>query len=514
VACLPFLHIIPKHFIFGIKIEKHYLNLYFSINTINSFTFAMNSIKLSLLIILFALTGITYSNAAGKPLGYDIKVHIKGLKHADTVFLARYYADKRFYQDTALVDTKGFVSFADTTHLKEGMYFLLMPGLKIFDFILNPSMLSFSINEADPVKSAQFKNSPDNTAFYAYQNFFLSQKEKADTLSAQFKTVSPAKKTELTKQLSTIDSIMLAYILNFIQTNPTNLFAAILKTSKDVDVPPAPKRADGTIDSTWQYHYYKKHYFDNVDFADDRLIRTQVLVPKVESYFKNLVVPRSDSLIKEIDMVLTKCKSSPDLFEYFVRDYTYKYETSQVMGLDAVFVHLGKEYYMKGKCPWATPATVAKITERVQLLDPLLLGKKAPNLYMTDTSGTYRYLYDVNAKYTILFFWDSQCGHCQQETPKLYEWWLKNRSTGIQVYAADIERKDDEWLKFIRSKKIGGWLNVRDSKNHTDFKITYDIYATPVLYVLDKDKIIIAKRIGYENLDDFLIQYEKTLKNK
>jgi peroxiredoxin len=182
------------------------------------------------------------------------------------------------------------------------------------------------------------------------------------------------------------------------------------------------------------------------------------------------------------------------------------------MGMDAVFVHLGKEYYMKGKCPWATSSTVTKITERVELLEPLLLGKKAPNLFMTDTTGTYRYLHDVNAKYTILFFWDSQCGHCQQETPKLYEWWLKNRSKGIQVYAASIERKDDEWMKFIRSKNIRQWLNVRDSKTHTDFKVTYDIYATPVLYVLDKNKIIIAKRIGYENLDDFLTQYEKTLK--
>lgn len=472
----------------------------------------MNSIKLTLLTLFFALSGIANSNAAGKPLGYDIKIQIKGLKLADTVFLARYYADKRFYQDTATIDTKGFVSFSDTTHLKEGMYFLLLPGQKIFDFILSPNTLSFSINEADPVKSAQFKNSPDNTAFYAYQNFFLDQKEKADTLSAQLKSASPSQKPALTKQLSAIDSTMLAYIQDFLKANPKSLFTAILKTSKDVDVPPAPKRIDGTIDSTWQYHYYKKHYFDNVDFTDDRLIRTPVLVSKVETYYKNLVVPRPDSLTKEIDMILTKCKASPDLFEYFVREYTYKYETSQVMGMDAVFVHLGKEYYMKGKCPWATSSTVTKITERVELLEPLLLGKKAPNLFMTDTTGTYRYLHDVNAKYTILFFWDSQCGHCQQETPKLYEWWLKNRSKGIQVYAASIERKDDEWMKFIRSKNIRQWLNVRDSKTHTDFKVTYDIYATPVLYVLDKNKIIIAKRIGYENLDDFLTQYEKTLK--
>ncbi|ABG57427.1 TlpA family protein disulfide reductase [Cytophaga hutchinsonii] len=474
----------------------------------------MNSIKTPLLFLLIAFSSIFQSFSAGKPLGYEIKATIKGVKQADTVYLARYYADKRFYQDTAIADAKGFVSFSDTTHLKEGMYFLLLPGQKVFDFILNPSTLSFSIDTTNLIKSAHFKNSPDNTAFYDYQRFFMNQKTKADSINNLMKSAAATQKTVLTKQLSDIDSTMLAYIQNFLKTNPNSLFTAILKTTKDVDVPPAPKKADGSIDSSWQFHYYKKHYFDNVNFSDDRLIRTPVLVNKVDGYFKNLVVQRPDSIIKEIDMIISKCNPKGDLFEYYVREYTYKYETSQVMGMDAVFVHLGKEYYMKGKCFWATPETVKKIKERVDLLDPLLLGKKAPNLYMTDTTGTYRYLYDVQAKYTILFFWDSQCGHCQQETPKLYDWWLKNRAKGIQVYAANIERKDEEWLKFIRSKKIGGWLNVRDSKNHTDFKITYDIYATPVLYVLDKNKVIIAKRIGYENLDDFLVQYEKSLKTK
>ncbi len=474
----------------------------------------MISIKLRLLSLLLLLSSFSASYGAGKPQGYDIKVQIKGIKQADTVFLARYYADKRFYQDTAIADAKGTVVFADTAHLKEGMYFLLLPGQKIFDFILNPSTLSFSINADNLVQSAQFKNSPDNTSFYDYQKFFANQKTSADSINTLMKTADEKQKTVYKKQLAAIDSTMLAYIQNFLASNPKSLFTSILNTTKEIDVPPAPKRANGTIDSTWQYHYYKKHYFDNVNFNDERLIRTPVLVSKVDNYFKTLVIQKPDSIIKEVDMIINKCQSSKDLFEYFVREYTYKYETSQVMGMDAVFVHLGKEYYMKGKCFWATPETVKKITERVTLLDPLLLGKKAPNLYMTDTTGTYRYLYDVSAKYTILFFWDSQCGHCQQETPKLYDWWLKNRAKGIQVYAANIERKDEEWLKFIRSKNIRSWLNVRDSKNHTDFKITYDIYATPVLYVLDKNKVIIAKRIGYENLDDFLTQYEKSLQTK
>ncbi|MBC7450508.1 MAG: redoxin domain-containing protein [Cytophagales bacterium] len=466
--------------------------------------------------MMWALLG-SFSSvfAATKPqTGYEIKVQIKGLKASDTVFLARYYADKRYYQDTAVVDVKGNIVFADTTHLKEGMYFLLLPGQKIVDFILNPTVFSFSLDTANCILSAQFKNSPDNTAFYDYQKFFVKQRTKADSLNALYKSGNEVEKAAAGKQLSSIDSSMLAYIQNFLKVHPKNLFASVLKVTKEVDVPPAPKNANGSIDSLWQYRYYKQHYFDNVDFTDDRLIRTPVLIPKVDTYFKNLVVQRPDSINKEIDMILNRCNSAKDIFEYYVREYTYKYETSQVMGMDAVFVHLGKEYYMKGRCFWATPETVKKIQDRVEILDPLLLGKKAPPLYYTDTTGKYLYLYDVKAKYTILYFWDSQCGHCQKETPKLYEWWEKNRSKGIQVYAASIERKDEEWMKFIRAKGITKWLNMRDSKNHTDYKITYDVYSTPVMYILDQNKVIIAKRIGVENLDDFFLNYEKSLKTK
>jgi len=397
----------------------------------------MKSITKSVFLIIAIFTWtlqFSFSSAktAGKSPGYEIKVHVKGLKEADTVFLARYYADKRYYQDTALADAKGNVVFADTNTLKEGMYFLLLPGQKVFDFIMNPSSFSISLDESDLIKTAQFKNSPDNSAFYAYQNYFIVQKAKADSLNSLYKSGDAAQKAAVSKQLASIDSSMLNYIQTFIKDHPQNLFSAILKTTREVEMPPAPKTASGAIDSVWQYRYYKKHYFDNVDFTDSRLLRTPVLASKVDSYFKNLVVQRPDSIIKEVDMILTKCQPSKDLFEHYVREFTYKYETSQVMGMDAVFVHLGKEYYLKGKCFWTTPETLVKIKDRVDILDPLLLGKKAPNLFMTDTNGIYTYLHNVQAKYTILFFWDSQCGHCQKETPKLYAWWLKNkRDSGI-----------------------------------------------------------------------------------
>ncbi len=440
--------------------------------------------------------------------GYKISFQIKGAK--DSVYLCRYYGDKRYYQDTAIVDSKGAFVFEDAKTLSEGMYFVLLGGQKFFDIIVSSSQ-HFSMNgdTTDFVKYMVIKNAPDNEQFFAYQKFYAAQRSKADSINTVIKS-NPTLKPQATDAMKQVDDQMLNYITTFKKNNASNLFTTILNASEDVVFPEVPKKANGQLDSLWMYRYYKNHFFDKVNLADDRLIRTPVLAPKIDRYFKDLVTQAPDSIIKEIDMVLGKCAGSKDTYEYLVRTLTYRYETSEIMGMDAVFVHMGKEYYQKGKCPWATKEVLEKIKERTDILDPLCLGKKAPNLYYADTTGKYVQLYEVKAKYTVIYFWDSNCGHCQKEVPKLYELYEKTlKAKGVAVYAANIERKDDGWLKFIREKKIANWLNVRDSHNHTDPKTAYDVYSTPVMYLLDVDKKILAKRLTIEQLEDFITNYEK-----
>jgi len=36
------------------------------------------------------------------------------------------------------------------------------------------------------------------------------------------------------------------------------------------------------------------------------------------------------------------------------------------------------------------------------------------------------------------------------------------------------------------------------------YKQLFDVYQTPILYLLDKNKNIIAKKLNYEQLDDLL----------
>ncbi|MBA3705010.1 MAG: TlpA family protein disulfide reductase, partial [Bacteroidetes bacterium] len=132
-----------------------------------------------------------------------------------------------------------------------------------------------------------------------------------------------------------------------------------------------------------------------------------------------------------------------------------------------------------------------------------------------DTTGTYKELYAVKSKYTVLIFWDHDCGHCKKEVPKLAELYKKVKAKGVEVYAIETEDKPAEWKKFIRENNLN-WINVHESdayKRAVTKKI-YDIYSTPVTYLLDENKIIKAKRIDVEQLGNFIDILENEKSNK
>ena len=75
----------------------------------------------------------------------------------------------------------------------------------------------------------------------------------------------------------------------------------------------------------------------------------------------------------------------------------------------------------------------------------------------------------------------------------------------VEIFGVNTTQEFELWKKFIIDNDLN-WINVHDPHGITRFKSKYDIYSTPVVYVLDKDKKIIAKRIGVEQLEEFFKQ--------
>ena len=442
--------------------------------------------------------------------GHNIRFKVKGYKDS-TAIIAHYYGENQYIpKDTAKFDSKGNLEFKGKAALPEGVYLLVLPKNKYVEFLVGEQFQLMEFDSIDAISSMKVKEGLENQLFYSYQKTMSTKGKEAQPLKTKLsQSKNPDTTAAVKKQLEAIDKEVKAFREKLFLDNPNSLAVKLFKAAQEPEVPEPPVLANGRKDSVFQFRYYKAHFMDNIDLSDDRMVRTPLFHGKIEQYITKLTIQIPDSINKEADYLLKKAKGK-EIFKYLVWWITNNYEKSQIMGMDAVFVHMAKNYYLNGKAYWVDSTVLNKIRDRAKILDPILLGKKAPNMWLTDSAGKLFTLDGFKSKSTVLYFWDPNCGHCQKETPKLYEFWEKNKARGIGVFAVCIDRKPDDWKKFIREKKLN-WLNVWDSYTQTDFKNMYDIYSTPVVYILDENKKILAKRIGVEQLEDF---YENYFKDK
>ena len=121
----------------------------------------------------------------------------------------------------------------------------------------------------------------------------------------------------------------------------------------------------------------------------------------------------------------------------------------------------------------------------------------------------FKTLYGVKAKYTILVFWASDCGHCKTEIPKLNDT-LKLYKGKIDFKVFSVQTKDDfeTWRQFIIEHKLD-FINVYDPVHLNSFKDKYDVQSTPIIYILDANKRIKAKKVGIDQLIELLLIFDK-----
>ena len=84
---------------------------------------------------------------------------------------------------------------------------------------------------------------------------------------------------------------------------------------------------------------------------------------------------------------------------------------------------------------------------------------------------------------------------------------------GLEVFAVCTEVEMLKWKKFIREKDLT-WINVADPNLHNNFRHDFDISTTPQIFILDKDKKIIAKKLDVDQISEFIENRIKFEDNK
>ena len=458
--------------------------------------------------------------------GYRIEVKLKDFP-GDTVTIGHRFNASYVPKDTTVLNNKGEGVFEGSEQLPQGMYLLFLPNKSFFDLLISEDQEFYVANDTgDFVQNIVIKGSDENSLFYDYQRYLKSQSARANEIQKRMKaTESEDEKAGSQEELNALNEEVMAHIEDLISSNKGTFFSKFLLALQDIKVPDPPKDEEGNvIDPAFQYKYYKAHYFDNFDISDVRLLRTPFYEQKIMTYIDKVVYQAPDSLIREVDMLIEKSRTDDQLFRYMLITLFNHFAKSQIMGMDGVYIHIAEKYYIP-EAHWSDPEFINKLKERVKKSKPTLIGQIAPDFQMVRVAsdhmiaaaddeelknnpyvGTFFNLYDIQARFIILYFWEYDCGHCKTATPKLYDVYQRLKEKDVQVIAMHMlggEEGKVKWINFVNDHGLYDWINCWNPYDFS-YKDMYDVETTPSLYLLDKDKKIIAKKIDPEQTEKII----------
>lgn len=209
------------------------------------------------------------------------------------------------------------------------------------------------------------------------------------------------------------------------------------------------------------------HFWDGIEDFDGPTDENPVLAAQLDFYFDKMVAPLPDSITMEIDRLVERTDFNPDLRDFILWHLLEKYRHPEYMTQDQVFVYLYDRYFSHLEIKDLNAANLAMIREKAERLRRLALFQSAPDINIGDSN-----LQSVESNFTALFFFDHDCDVCKLERQDLDS--IVEQHPEIRVLAIDMNTDD---------------VHVDELYD------LYDIETTPLIYVLDRDKRIIAKKI-------------------
>jgi thiol-disulfide isomerase/thioredoxin len=449
-----------------------------------------------------------FSGAAIARTGHQIKLKLNGYT-GNKLILASYYGNKIKLIDTVKAVQPGVFLFEGNKSLSGGIYMAVsQKKKKLFEFVINKNQqFTLTTNKADYSLDMKVKNSMENQLFFKYLKF--NEKQYKASLAIAKKRKELKKGTSgynaLTHKMDSLKQTAAKYRDQLAQENPNTFVAQVFKAMSETE-----KASSENPRTKEAFYHLKNHYWDNFALNDPRMFRTPLYDRKIDYYFKYLVPMLPDSVDSAIDEVVKKAEPCSECVSYLVWKFTIEYQNPKYMGFDKVFVHLVDHYFARESIKNTTPSIVKMLKKRANELRPLLLGKRAPELILMDTTGRYIGFESLPNKYTLLLFWDYECGVCRQQMKELVPFYNKYaKKYNLAIYGICINSDLNKWKEAVRKRKLP-WINVNGTRTMKgDFTKTYIIHGTPQFFLLDRNKKIIAKQFSVNQLKMILDDLNK-----
>lgn len=430
----------------------------------------------------------------------DFTVQVRGAQPGISNLIG-FYAEEHFRADTTQIQADGTIRFQRPEGFPQGFYYVSYAENQYVQILLSEDQ-TFTIDAdlANIPGTIKASGSPDVEAFYENQKFEQSYNAEYSALGQQLKAAEgTAGESALKEKQKEMLAGRKAHLDGLFKKYSNSLFVPFKKAGQNPTV-----REDVADDR--KVFYYRKEFWDNVDFGDKRLLRTPVINNKLKRYFDELTAQNPDSILSSAYSLVDRTVQYPEYNMFFVNWLMRKYEPGKVtlMDAEAIHVRLTQKYITKEKAFWADSMEVYALQNRAYEMGQSLIGQTGPNVTAQDLDGNTHTLLDKTADYLVVYLFTPSCEHCMEQTPKLIDWYNEWKNKGADVYAIAIDTDEKELGEYV--KKTGmPFTYIYDSTNRSIYA-KYYVNVTPELYVLNKERKIIGKNLKVFQIETIINQ--------
>lgn len=430
--------------------------------------------KIAVLIVLFSF---------GLQAQHTISGKMTKPAKADWIILYKIDgSEQSFIANTKVKD--GRFSFNLTKSDASGIYrlFFQMAQQTYLDFIYNNEEISLSFDPNNPSGTIKFIKSDENNMFKRYtDNIAIPQSQLDDIQLTYFKTTGNATDAKLNQdyaaKLKAINSVQ----QQFETLSKPMLTYHFIKASKRYNAEKPFKKAEEYLT------YTKAHFFDGIDFNNPVLVKSTLIIDRVNDYIFYVNVSQNakiqedlykNSIAKVFDII-----HNPALTKSMVYYLLKRFSTDENK---AITEFLLNNYFNILPLADQDSAYKSSIVEKMKIA----VNAQAPDITWQDFGGN-KSLYQLKgAKYYLIVFWSSTCSHCLHEVPILYDF-LKDKKD-IKVIAVGLEDGPNPWN--TEMNKYPNFIHVfGDGHWQNKFAKAYDVHSTPTYIILDSARTIVSK---------------------
>ncbi|MBB6500983.1 DUF5106 domain-containing protein [Pedobacter cryoconitis] len=262
-----------------------------------------------------------------------------------------------------------------------------------------------------------------------------------------------------------------------------------------------------------KYNDRLSHYWDSFNFKNN-LTGTQGEL--AEQAFVGYIVifpyaPVSE-VKKSIYSFLDKAKSQKVTFIFFKNLFDkYLYDPNSPMRND-LYYEIVLQYFLESDM--VDNNEKIKYQLQLQIVRKNKPGSKANLFFYWLENGKRESLSEIKSPFTLLVFYEPGCSSCELAVRQLKKSLVINELIGkkmLKIIAIYPEGNEKIW-KAYQPNLPSNWVNGLDRDRDILKKNIYDLKASPTIYLLDKNKLVLLKDVDFSQVEYFFKKIHSGIK--